>query len=104
LENAIEAARQTEEKYLYVSMTLRMGVLKIKVENSFPGADRIDTKLEDNKVIWKTTKKEKEQHGIGLKNVRKIVELYDGTMETKVDNNMFCVNLVLYMMQSENEV
>lgn len=104
LENAIEAARQTEEQYLYISMTLRKGVLKIKVENSFLGIGRIDTKLEDKKVIWKTTKKEKEQHGIGLKNVRKIVELYDGTMETKIDNNKFCVNLILFMMQTENKV
>ena len=98
LENAIEAARQTEDQYLYISMMLRKGVLKIKVENSFSGADRIAMELEDDKVIWKTTKKEKGQHGIGLKNVRKIVELYDGIMETKVHKNIFCVNLVLYMM------
>lgn len=103
LENAIEAAKQTEEQYLCISIILRKGVLKIRVENSFPGVDKLDMKLEDDKVIWKTTKKEKGQHGIGLKNVRKIVELYDGKMETKVDNNIFCVNLILYIMKIENE-
>lgn len=104
LENAIEAARQTEDQYLYISMVLNKGVLKIKVENSYPGIDRIDMKLEDDKVIWRTTKKEKEKHGIGLKSVKKIVESYEGTMETKIHNNMFCVNLVLYMMQAEDRV
>lgn len=48
--------------------------------------------------------KEKEKHGIGLKSVKKIVESYEGTMETKIHNNMFCVNLVLYMMQAEDRV
>lgn len=104
LENAIEAARQTEEQYLDISMMLRKGVLKIKVENSFPGVDKIDMKMEDDTAVWKTTKKEKGQHGIGLKNVRKIVELYDGIMETEIYNNIFCVNLVLYMRQTENKV
>lgn len=104
LENAIEAARQTEDQYLYISMVLNKGVLKIKVENSYPGIDRIDMMSEDDKVIWRTTKKEKEKHGIGLKSVKKIVESYEGTMETKIHNNMFCVNLVLYMMQAEDRV
>lgn len=103
LENAIEAARQTEEQYLYVSMVLKKGVLKIKVENSFLGADSINMKSEDDRILWKTTKAEKEQHGIGLRNVRKIVELYDGIMETKIHDNIFCVNLVLYMTEIKNE-
>lgn len=103
LENAIEAARQTEEQYLYISMVLKKGVLKIKVENSFLGADSINMKSEDDRILWKTTKAEKEQHGIGLRNVRKIVELYDGIMETKIHDNIFCVNLVLYMTEIKNE-
>lgn len=104
LENAIEAARQTEEQYLFISMVLKKEVLKVKIENSFSGADKTNMKSEDGKILWKTTKAEKEQHGIGLKNVKKIVELYDGMMETKVHNNIFCINLVLYMMKIKNEV
>lgn len=96
LENAIEAARQTEEQYLSISMVLKKGVLKVKVENSFLGADSMNMKSEDGRILWKTTKAEKEQHGIGLNNVRRIVELYDGIMETKVHDNIFCVNLILY--------
>ena len=64
LENALEAARQTEEKYLYISMILRKGVLKVKVENSFLDGSTINMKSEDGKMIWKSTKKEKEQHGL----------------------------------------
>mgnify|MGYP002708621271 CR=1 FL=1 len=102
--SALEAARQTEEKYLYISMILRKGVLKVKVENSFLDGSTINMKSEDGKMIWKSTKKEKEQHGIGLKNVRKIVDTYNGTMEIKVYDNVFCVKLILYMTKVENEV
>jgi len=35
LENAIEAARQTEEKYLRVDIILKRGILKIQIENTF---------------------------------------------------------------------
>lgn len=104
LENAIEAARQTEEQYLCISMILRKGVLKITIENSFSGVENKNMKLDGGRILWETTKAEKGKHGIGLKNVRKVVELYDGIMETKICDNMFCVNLILYMTKIENEL
>lgn len=93
LENAIEAAGQTTKKYMSAAIILKQGVLKIKIENSF----------EPDRKAPLTTKKAKEQHGIGLKNVRKIVEAYNGTMEVTKTEDIFCVNLILYMSQLENE-
>ncbi|MBD5465019.1 MAG: GHKL domain-containing protein [Lachnospiraceae bacterium] len=96
LENAIEAAMQTEEKQLDVSIKLKQGVMWIKIENSFHGG------LKKGQHGLLTTKEKKEQHGIGLSNVRKIVEKYNGIMEICPHDNLFCVKLILYMSRIEN--
>lgn len=101
LENAIEAARQTEQKYLNVNIALKKGVLKIRMENSFLPAGLVKDEGQGSGRFL-TTKKAKEQHGIGLESVRKIVEAYSGTMEVTPQDELFCVNLILYMSKVEN--
>ena len=81
----------------------KKGVLQIKVVNSLLDGSSVRMKSENGEILWRSTKKDKEQHGIGLKNVKKIVEAYNGTMETEVQDNKFCVKLILYMMKVENE-
>ena len=97
LENAIEAARVTEQKYLGISIKLKQGVLKVKIENSFLAENLIQKKSYgiENKFI--TTKNSKELHGLGLKSVTKIVEKHNGIMDISSEHNIFCVNLVMYM-------
>jgi len=51
LENAIEAARQTEEKKLTVAIREEKGVLKIHIENSYNGI------LQQKGTKFLTTKK-----------------------------------------------
>ncbi len=75
LENSIEAARQTESKRMEINIELQQGFLRIQVENSYNG------KLEKRHQRLFTTKKTSGLHGIGLENVRKMVEKYDGIME-----------------------
>ena len=101
LENAIEAAGKTENKYLSVHIKLKRGILKVKIENSFESCILCE---EQNRkeTILKTTKPFTEQHGIGLKNVKKIVEKYNGTMAVTAQEGIFCVNLLLYMARMEN--
>lgn len=96
LENSIEAARQTEEKRLDINIELQQGVLRIQIENSYNG------KLEKKHQKLLSTKKTEGIHGIGLENVRKMVEKYDGIMEVCPDNNLFRVILVLYMTEVKN--
>lgn len=96
LENGIDAARQTKEKRLDVNIELQQGVLRIQIENSYNG--KIDKK--DQKLF--TTKSEKGIHGIGLENVRKIVEKYDGIMEICPGNDTFRITLILYMSEIED--
>lgn len=96
LENAIEAAFKTDRKYLKVTMVFKRGVLKIKMENSFLSVETENGRQEGGRHFF-TTKQEKEQHGLGLKSVEKIVEAYNGTMEVTPQKDVFCVNLILYM-------
>lgn len=103
LENAIEAARQTEQKYLNVNIALKKGVLKIRIENSFLPAGLVKEEGQGSSRFL-TTKRAKEQHGIGLKSVKKIVETYNGTMDVTTQNELFCVNLILYMSKVENGI
>lgn len=104
LENAIEAAKRTDEKYLNVFIILKKGVLKIQIDNSFT-AGSISEKAEKNgEKTLLTTKRRKERHGIGLKNVKKIVESYNGNMDIQTRGDIFSVKLILYMSKIENAI
>ena len=105
LENAIEGAGGTEEKRLHVKIKLKQGVLRIEVENSFR-KEMLVTKKESGilsngiykkSIRFQTTTEDKEQHGIGLMNVKKIVEKYNGIMEAYPKGSLFYVKLILYM-------
>ncbi len=102
LENAIKAAGKTENKYLSVHIKLKRGILKVKIENSFESSCILRKEQNRKDTILKTTKPFTEQHGIGLKNVKKIVEKYNGTMAVTAQKGIFCVNLLLYMARMEN--
>jgi signal transduction histidine kinase len=72
LDNAIEAAKETEEKTVKLSVEKQQGVLKITVSNS---------KLAERRPLendFKTTKKDKKNHGLGSRIVRDIVEVHGG--------------------------
>ena len=91
LENAIEASRKSEEKLLIISLYHDAGILKIKVRNSFSGA------IMKGQSGFITNKEHKEEHGIGLKSVRKIVENYDGILETRTEGQYFEVKVIMYL-------
>ncbi len=104
LENAIEAAAKTENKYMRIYIVLKRGILKAKIENSFADAHILENGQWKSDVALKTTKPITDHHGIGLKNVKKVVEKYNGTMEVTTKEGIFCVNLLLYMARTENEM
>lgn len=99
LENAIREASLTEQKYMYIHLKFQKGILRIQIENSYLTA----SEKEKSKLLQHWSGGEKEQHGIGLKNVRKIVEMHNGTMETSMDNDIYCVKLMLYMDNQETD-
>lgn len=91
LENAIDAAQKSKEKYLSIDMRTKRGLLFITIENSYDGS----IQLNKNEIV--TSRKNKESHGIGLKNVKMIVEEQGGQMQVMWVNNRFVVKVMLYL-------
>ncbi len=86
LDNALEAARQVQEKdKRFVRLTIRRihQMIIIKVENSFA----VLPVSEDGAL--KTSKEENGLHGWGIKSVRTAAEKYDGTVQTSYAENLF---------------
>lgn len=64
LENAIEAARQTEEKYLSVTIQFKKGILRIKIENSFNRSISFQKDDKSRILHLETTKKDKRKNEV----------------------------------------
>lgn len=96
LENAIEAAKKTEEKTVNVNIQFKSEMLRIEIENSY---SKELLKEGTGKLNFATTKRIKEQHGIGLHSVNQIVEKYKGLMEIDTQEKCFCVKILLYMTE-----
>lgn len=91
IDNAIQAAKKTNEKYLEINMQLNQGILFIFVENSYCG-----NIIKENEDLI-TTQKDMVIHGIGLKNVRKIIELYGGELNLNYNKNHFTAKVLLFV-------
>ena len=91
LDNAILAASQTQEKWLSVVLNYEKGILFIQVQNSY------QTVKKDMDGNYLTTKQETQNHGIGLKNVRRIVNQNHGTMQITDSDHIFDVKVMLYV-------
>lgn len=92
LDNALRALEQCEKKkYLKVVMKEELGKFFISVENSHCE--------EFKKVgnVFLTTKGEWRSHGIGLKNVRRVVDQYDGEMNIETTNSVFSTKLIMFV-------
>lgn len=79
LDNAIRAASKTEKKFIVLQMTIKMERLIITVRNS---SSPVSADLN-------TTKNDKDNHGLGLKNIISIAEKYDGTTLFNYENGEF---------------
>jgi len=92
LDNAIEAATKVKEnQYINLIIKYDKGRLLLQMDNPYAG----EVKEENGKFI--TTKEDKDNHGIGLKNVDKIVPRYNGTMSVDYSGNVFSVTVLMYM-------
>lgn len=92
LDNAIEAAKETEPEGRYVDLHIKAqgSSLFMKMENPY----RTPRIKQGNRYV--TTKENKKEHGIGLKIVEELVEKYQGEMELTEGNHIFTVTLLLY--------
>lgn len=91
MDNAVEALERTEERVLAIRIKYIKRVLYISLHNSYDGK----VKREENKLL--TTKIKKEGHGIGMTCIRSIVEKYQGEMTVQTVEDMFKVDIILYV-------
>ena len=80
LDNAVEAASLSEEKYIHLEITNSLNSYhKIIAINSCD----IEPKTKNHKLV--TTKSNKEVHGFGTKSIHNIIDKYDGEMQWEYD-------------------
>ncbi len=91
LDNAIEAAQGSERKWMKFVMRADRGILLIHVANSF------GEELRRNGKRFLSTKKDSGEHGVGLQNVRRMVERLHGEIEFQQKEELFSVDVMLYM-------
>lgn len=92
LDNAIKAASEVEGKrFISLKMRYGKGRLMIQAENPYTG------KINEESGNLLTTNADKENHGIGLQSVKKVVEKYNGTMDIDYINHVFSASLLVYL-------
>lgn len=88
LENAIEASEKADIPRIVLKVQLQDEYVSIYIENSFNS--------EYSDINLKTTKKDKKYHGIGTKNIKRVVEENDGMIQYFVNEmGMFCCDILL---------
>ena len=85
LSNAIEAAKTSKNKIVTMNVKNDSDTITILVKNSYSRENII----KGNKYL--TTKADKENHGMGIENIRNSVNKYDGIFEINDDGQDFSV-------------
>lgn len=89
LDNAIEAAGETDEKRITVEIQRNAEYLIILISNSIK-----QPVLKNNKNL-ETSKENKDLHGIGIKSVKNIVEKHNGMIQFYEEQNEFCCHIMI---------
>lgn len=88
LDNAIRGALDSECKKLEMNIASEKGFDVITVKNSIDGSV-----LEDNPEL--ETSKEEPGHGYGMKQMKAVIEKYEGSMDIYEKDGMFVVSVML---------
>ncbi len=86
LDNAVEAAEKTKEKFVSIYVTQKGGDLVVSVKNSSGEVDVSDLR---------TTKSDEANHGYGLKSIDSVLEKYDISINRSYKDGLFETDIVL---------
>lgn len=93
LDNAVEACNRIADpeadRYVSLNAGVRKGYLFVTISNSFNG----EVRLENN--IYQTVKTGERFCGIGLSNIRRVVEKYNGDLSIRHGDGIFTVSAML---------
>lgn len=91
LNNAIEACEKyTNKKIIKLKFTKKADKIIISVKNTYNDAIRYE-----NGEIRTTKSSKPEEHGVGIKNVIKIIEKYNGSYVIKEQNKEFYFSIII---------
>ncbi|MCL2188805.1 MAG: GHKL domain-containing protein [Defluviitaleaceae bacterium] len=88
------AVAKVEEKRIKLDIEYSRESLFIQVENTFDGVVKYDNNTDDKRI---STRKDGDEHGHDLKNIRKSVEKYNGHIDLTHEENIFSVGALLYV-------
>ena len=91
LSNAIRAASESKDPYVEVKAWKNNNAYLIQVKNSFAGKLVLDPQTE----LPETSKDDKESHGYGLMNMKRITEKYYGTIQLEQREDMVIFTALL---------
>ena len=95
LDNAVESVeKRGKDEFKSIGVRVRKKDLfaVIQVENTFDG----ELKMKDGLPL--TSKADKENHGIGIRSIKSIVEKYQGTVSVRVQDGNFVLTILLPIM------
>ena len=105
VDNAIEACRKMKaeepdaEAFIRISSIQKRELFFLKVENSFDG--RLLRRRQNEFPV--TDKADRENHGIGLANIKSTAEKYQGTMDFKVKGRVFILSVMMKNERREED-
>ena len=100
LDNALNAVKELDEKWITLNIQFSKGTLFLKIENPFDGA----LKFKDDSGGKLASIKHGGEHGYGLRNVKKSVDKYNGEIKISTANNIFSVNILLFIHGSIKDI
>lgn len=89
LDNAIEASKDSTRKIIRLDVRADDGFLSILLKNT------IDKSVLDANSELRTTKKEKAYHGFGVKNIKRIINKYNGFIDYYEEDGYFVCDIML---------
>lgn len=97
LDNAIEAVMELEnpqKRIISVKIITQNDLVAVQIQNYY------DKELRFQDGIPATTKKNKRDHGFGMKSIRSIAEKYNGTITVQAKEHIFMLQILLPVQQA----
>ena len=93
LTNAIEGVADCANPYVSISSYVDKKAYVVRIKNSFNGKLEID----EETGLPESTKTDRENHGYGMINIRKVAQKYLGDIEIEQDGQTFSLNIMLML-------
>ncbi len=90
LDNIYEALKDAPIKKLNINIVYEKGILYINTKNTYLNSPVV---VDKNFVTIKT---DKNLHGFGIKNIKKVVDKYNGEYTSYIKNNFFTSEIMLF--------